>query len=229
MSLVALTGLLAGALHVVSGPDHLTAVAPLAAASARSPWRAGFRWAWGHSLGVGLVGILFYQLRSVVAWEQFSSWAERLVGVTLCGIGVWTLRRAFSRRLHAHTHRHGEDQHVHLHFHADGTAHPPTQTGPHAHSHAAFGIGTLHGLAGSSHFFAVLPTLALPGMVQVVVYLSAYAVGTVLAMAGFAELVGRLIAATSRFGLVPYRLGLGALSLTAVGTGAYWIWSTGAV
>ena len=227
MSLVALTGFLAGSLHVISGPDHLTAVAPLAAASASAPWRSGLRWACGHSLGVVLIGFILYAFRSALPIEAYSDWAERLVGVTLCGIGLWTLRRALSRRLHIHTHAHGDDQHVHFHLHSARTSHPPTVSSAHAHAHAAFGIGTLHGLAGSSHFFAVIPTLALPGMTEVVIYLSTYTVGTILAMAGFAELVGRVVVATSRFGLIPYRMLLGTLALFALGTGVYWIWTTG--
>lgn len=227
MSLVALTGFLAGSLHVVSGPDHLTAVAPLAAASVRASWRSGLRWACGHSLGVVLIGCLFYALRSRLSIEAYSDWAERLVGVTLCGLGLWTLRRALSRRLHVHTHSHGDDHHVHFHLHSERTAHAPASTAPHAHAHAAFGIGTLHGLAGSSHFFAVIPTLALPGMTEVVMYLVSYTLGTMVAMAGFAEVIGRVVQATSRTGLVPYRLLLGALAFSALGTGVYWIWATG--
>jgi hypothetical protein len=229
MSLVALTGFLAGSLHVVSGPDHLTAVAPLAAASSRASWQSGLRWAGGHSLGVVLIGCLLYAFRSSLPLEAYSNWAERLVGVTLCGIGVWTLRRALSRRLHIHTHAHGDSQHVHFHLHSERTAHPPAAATPHAHAHAAFGIGTLHGLAGSSHFFAVLPTLALPSLPEVVIYLTCYTLGTMLAMAGFAELIGRVVTATSRVGLVPYRILLGTLAFSALGTGVYWIWATGRV
>lgn len=227
MSLVAFTGLLAGSLHVVTGPDHLTAVAPLAAASARASWRSGLRWACGHSLGVVMIGCLIYAMRSKLAVEAYSDWAERLVGVTLLVVGLWTLRRALSRRLHVHTHTHGDSQHVHFHLHSKRTAHAPSAASSHAHAHAAFGIGTLHGLAGSSHFFAILPTLALPSVTDVVIYLSAYTLGTMLAMAGFAELIGRVVEATSRAGLVPYRILLGTLAVFALATGAYWIWSTG--
>ena len=31
-----------------------------------------------------------------------------------------------------------------------------------SHAHASFCLGVLHGVAGSSHFFGVLPALALP-------------------------------------------------------------------
>jgi len=55
--LAILTGLLAGGVHVLSGPDHLAAVAPLAVQD-RSAWRSGLRWGLGHSSGVLLVGVL---------------------------------------------------------------------------------------------------------------------------------------------------------------------------
>src|SRR6185369_5509306 len=43
--LTALSGVLAGVFHVLSGPDHLAAVAPLAASGRGRSMRAG--WTWG--------------------------------------------------------------------------------------------------------------------------------------------------------------------------------------
>ena len=39
-----LTGLAAGGTHVVTGPDHMAAVAPLAIDSKRKSWKAGLMW-----------------------------------------------------------------------------------------------------------------------------------------------------------------------------------------
>ncbi|RMF74124.1 MAG: High-affinity nickel transporter, partial [Planctomycetota bacterium] len=41
------SGLLAGTVHVVSGPDHLVAIAPLSASDGRAGWRAGLWWGAG--------------------------------------------------------------------------------------------------------------------------------------------------------------------------------------
>ena len=41
--LLAFAGLSAGGLHVLAGPDHLAAVAPLAADSSRRRWLAGWK------------------------------------------------------------------------------------------------------------------------------------------------------------------------------------------
>ena len=93
-----LTGLIAGAVHVVSGPDHLTAVAPLAVQRPRRAWLPGVRWGLGHSAGVALVGLLSLWLRDLIPVDLLSTWGERLVGVMLFGIGWWALRRALKHR-----------------------------------------------------------------------------------------------------------------------------------
>src|SRR5580765_6930289 len=102
--IAALTGAIAGAVHVWSGPDHLAAIAPLAVRRPRRAWLPGMRWGLGHSAGVGLIGLL-------------SSWGERLVGVMLFGIGLWALHRALRQNVHAHKHEHDGEAHVHLHTH----------------------------------------------------------------------------------------------------------------
>ena len=59
-------GLAAGLLHVFSGPDHLAAVAPLAADERSRPqWRAGLQWGLGHTVGVLLIaGLLLLASRA---------------------------------------------------------------------------------------------------------------------------------------------------------------------
>ncbi len=51
-------------------------------------------------------------------------------------------------------------------------------------------MGVLHGVAGSSHFFGVLPALALPSERAALLYIGAFGVGTVMAMTAFAAAVG---------------------------------------
>ena len=60
------------------------------------------------------------------------------------------------------------------------------------HAHASFCMGVLHGVAGSSHFFGVLPALALPTRARRFIYIGAFGVGTVAAMTAFAAAVGLL-------------------------------------
>jgi hypothetical protein len=51
-------------------------------------------------------------------------------------------------------------------------------------------MGVLHGVAGSSHFFGVLPALALPSESAALMYIGAFGIGTVIAMTAFAAALG---------------------------------------
>lgn len=220
--IAALSGLMAGAVHVWSGPDHLAAVAPLAVRQRQRPWMHGVRWGFGHTTGVALVGLLSLWLRDWLPLELISSWGERLVGLLLIGIGFWALRLALRHNLHAHEHEHDGRRHVHIHVHAHphGHEHPKAHQ---RHTHAAFGIGTLHGLAGSAYFLGVLPMLALPTTAQAVTYLFAFGTGTVLSMAGFSWLMGIVTARWAANSVKVYRGMLGACAAAAMITGVAWL------
>lgn len=220
MLTVALLGLLAGSLHVVAGPDHLAAVAPIVAEGRRRSWLPGLVWGLGHATGVAVVGVLALLLREALPVELLSAWGERLVGVVLIAIGVWGLRRA--ARHHVHLHRHQHDGETHTHVHVHGEPHPEQSETTHRHSHAAVGVGILHGIAGSSHFFGILPALALPTRLASAVYLLGFAFGTVAAMTGFASLVG-LVARRLGEGKRFYPAFVRSLSFLAIVVGGYWL------
>ena len=78
--LVLLTGFTAGALHVVSGPDHLAVVAPLVSENPSKGFQLGFRWGLGHGLGVVILGLLGFLIKEWVDVESWSTSAEALVG-----------------------------------------------------------------------------------------------------------------------------------------------------
>jgi len=216
-----LTGLLAGALHVWSGPDHLAAIAPLALQQQRRPWLVGVRWGIGHSTGVAIVGALSLALREILPVERLSAWGERLVGVMLIAIGLWGIRRALTVQVHLHRHVHDGNEHAHAHVHAD---HAPHETPPaHVHTHAAVGIGVLHGLAGSSHFLGILPALALPTMAAAAGYVGAFGVGTIVSMGAFAGMMGVLARRPAFHGQQAYRALLITCSIAAIGVGIAWL------
>lgn len=210
----ALAGLLAGSLHVLSGPDHLAAVAPLAVDVRRRAWITGLRWGTGHAAGVVFVGILSLLMRGLLPLESISHWCERLVGVLLIAVGCWGIRKAM--RIHAHEHNHDGKQHVHLHVHGKGS---PERL----HNHTAFGIGTLHGLAGSSHFLGVLPAMAFENVSDAIIYLSAFGVGSIAAMTLFSSAIATLAVRFSLRTVVGYRTMMYACSGTAVVVGSYWL------
>ena len=182
--LTVMTGVLAGFFHVLSGPDHLAAVAPIAVADRARGWIAGWTWGLGHACGVVTVAAIAVVLRDTLPpIEAVSAWSERLVGAALIGVGFWALRRGIKLRSAAHAHGQASHHHVHV------------QRGPGwlrrlSHVHASFCFGVLHGIAGSSHFFGVLPALALPSRGAALTYIAAFAVGTVFAMTAFAAAAG---------------------------------------
>lgn len=89
------TGFAAGSVHVLTGPDHLAAVAPLSLDSKKSNWLVGFKWGLGHSAGVILVGVLALLFRELIPIDLISSYSERFVGVILIGIGLWGIKKVF--------------------------------------------------------------------------------------------------------------------------------------
>ena len=49
--------------HVLTGPDHLSAISQLTAGSETTRWRAaglGLRWGLGHSTGLGIIAAVFF-------------------------------------------------------------------------------------------------------------------------------------------------------------------------
>jgi hypothetical protein len=224
MLVSALAGVMAGLVHVLSGPDHLAAVAPIASNQRRAPWVAGALWGLGHSSGVLMVGLLALWLRDWLPVDAVSSWSERAVGVVLIAIGLWGLHRALGRHLHAHPHAHGSISHDHAHVHAvSQRADGHHRTSRHTHTHAAFLVGVLHGLAGSSHLLGVLPALALPGMAASIGYLTGYGGGTVIGMTGFASAIGWISARGRLRGDTAPRWLLSACSILALVVGAAWL------
>lgn len=216
-----INGLLAGSFHVVSGPDHLVAVTPLAA---RSPMRAiavGAWWGAGHAVGAALLGGIGALARAAIDVDFLSSWAEFLVGGVLCGVGIWASIQARKLVIHRHGHHHegeGDAEHAHVHAHLGEPTHDKATHKSH-HRSTSFGVGVLHGAAGTGHLLGVLPSLALPPM-SAAVYLAAYGLSAIAAMTLFSAVIG----------LVGKRLPPGGLrwflylsGVAAIGLGIYWM------
>ena len=215
--LTVLTGALAGLFHVLAGPDHLAAVAPIAVESRRRGWIAGWTWGIGHASGVVLVAFAAILLRDALPpIDLISAWSERVVGAALIGVGIWALRRSARIGPGQHVHPNGSGAHDHLHVHAG-----PRWIQRLGHAHASFCLGVLHGFAGSSHFFGVLPALALPTRSAAVAYIVAFGVGTVGAMTAFAAGVS-LAGSTARQHHAS-RLVLTAAAVAAIVVGGIWL------
>lgn len=214
--LTIVTGALAGFFHVLSGPDHLAAVAPIAVADRQRSWVAGWTWGVGHAAGVVAVALLAVLLRDMLPpIDAISAWSERIVGGALIAVGLWALRSGLRVRPGAHAH--GATAHDHLHVHAG-----PAWLRRVGHAHASFFLGVLHGVAGSSHFFGVLPALALPTLSASVAYIAAFGAGTVLAMTAFAAAVGAGSMRT-RTGESAHRAMMLIAALLAIAVGSVWL------
>jgi hypothetical protein len=191
MTFALFAGLAAGLLHVFSGPDHLAAVAPLAADTDRSHWRTGLQWGVGHTIGVLLIACLLLLIREQLPLDAISVYSERLVGVALILVGGWGVWKA-------------------------------SRSGfkPHSHAGASFGMGALHGLAGSSHLFGVLPALAFATRIEAALYLTGFGAGAIIGMTAFSAIMGLL---SSRFSRRHSSGLLYASSAAALVIGGFWL------
>jgi len=194
--LALIAGLTAGFFHVLAGPDHLAAVAPLAVDGDRAAWRAGFSWGLGHTAGVMLVGLLLLAFRELIPVAALSAVSERVVGVALVGVGLWGLWRA--RTAHAHGHQH-------------------LPAAP------SFAMGTLHGLAGSSHLYGVLPSLMFATRADAVSYLGGFGAGAIGAMTAFSTIIGFAASSVGQSQATVRRAVLYAASTAAVVVGGVWL------
>jgi hypothetical protein len=215
----ALAGVLAGMMHVASGPDHLVAVAPLAIRKPGLGFRIGTAWGLGHATGALSLGMLGVLGRAFIDIGRLSRWSEVLVGGVLIAIGIWSLLQSRNVVLHRHPHAHGSPSAQHEHLHVHGTDEPHTRLAHKHHKRSAFAVGVLHGAAGTGHLLAVIPALALSAS-DGISYLIGYGLAAVLAMAAFGALMG----------LIGHRLspkwlqrGMQTLGGAAIVLGVFWV------
>lgn len=232
------TGIVAAMAHVLAGPDHLAAVTPLAIEAKKKSWLIGMAWGIGHTLGILIIGVLFLLFREVIPVEKISEHSEQIVGVMLILIGSWAIWKAHNSRKHAHPHVHKSDkgEFMHIHEHDHHNQHDHSNPEAHRHDHVkqhkqniitSLGIGIFHGVAGVSHLFAILPTLALPGRLDAVLYLSGFGLGTIAAMIIFSAVLGFVSLRTSSRGrLNAFRILRIVGGIAAIVVGVWWIIST---
>lgn len=201
-----LAGIAAGLLHVFSGPDHLAAVAPLASARERGHWLTGLQWGFGHTLGVVLIAMLLLLLKERLPLDAISAYSERVVGLSLIAIGGWGLYRAWVLRCSG----------------AEVLGCSGAQVQSHTHAGTSFSMGAIHGLAGSSHLFGVLPALAFPSRASSMLYLAGFGLGAIAGMTTFSAAVGLLSSKFNRRSR-SYSGFLYASSAVALVVGGVWL------
>lgn len=154
MTLPLLLTLYAGFTHAFE-TDHLLAVSNIVSSRNKTihAVKDGMFWGFGHTSTIFFIGILILLLKFQVAPHYFN-YFEALVGVMLIGLGFYRMVKWFKEKkpkLHTHQHTHA-DGHIHAHTHIHTIDKPS-----HEHTHfPAYGIGLVHGLAGSGSLMLVV-------------------------------------------------------------------------
>jgi high-affinity nickel permease len=188
--LVALGIALVLGLRHASDPDHLVAVTSLVAADrgdTRGAARLGAWWGTGHAAMLILIGLpLIFFKSALPAWLENA--AEKAVGVVIVLLALRVIAKWIRGDYRSTAHAHVEEQETDV-AHERRFRHLRRGTGS-AHQHKpvrtprqAFGIGVLHGLAGTGAV-VVLLIAALPSQLEAAAALALFAPMTVVSMVG---------------------------------------------
>jgi len=172
--LVALYG---GLLHAFE-PDHILAVTNIVSQRTKllPALKDGIFWGLGHTSTIFLVGIIMIVFKVNIPEGTFS-YFEAAVGLMLIIVAAYRLyiflrdeQTAISFHKHQHEHA-GENKHLHTHIHLKGK---------HLHK-ASYGIGIVHGLAGSGTLVVLIMT-QIESVVNSILYLVIFGLGTLVGM-----------------------------------------------
>ncbi|CAI5746433.1 unnamed protein product [Peronospora destructor] len=84
-----LSGILFGLIHVLTGPDHLSALATLSAGSSWRSFALGLRWGCGHSIGLIVMAIIFIALDGKLDFTVLNVVTDVVVGVLMIALGIY--------------------------------------------------------------------------------------------------------------------------------------------
>lgn len=203
MTVALLSGAASGASHAVTGPDHLLSLGPAVLRAPRRASRIGLSWGAGHALGTLLLALPLLLLAELVELSFLSKVGDRLAGFALLVTAAWSWRSARARE------------------HADSST--VANAGANVAASATqspLWVGLVHGLTGASALLLVLPSAFGGGTLRAAVYLVAFAIGSMLAMAALTHALGRVGGALEpRWVQVAQR----ALSLGALLLGGVWL------
>jgi ABC-type nickel/cobalt efflux system permease component RcnA len=145
----------------------------------------GTFWGLGHGFSILLVGTLVLSLRYAIPAKYFQS-MEAMVGIMIIGLGLFRLYQFFRQnrwRIHSHEHSHDGSTHRHIHIHAE-------EGNGHRHLHRiSFGVGIIHGLAGSGALI-VVAMAAMKTIGSSLLFLITFSVGCIGGMMVAAGILG---------------------------------------
>lgn len=156
MTAAALAGIGFGALHAVTGPDHVLSLVPEAVARPRGAWRAGLSWGAGHGLATAVWFALAALVASGIDGERMAAASDRIAGAALALMGAFAIVRSLRSR--------------------------QAPVGP-SHARNSFLVGTIHGFTGAAALLLLLPAVAAEGMTRAG-WIAGFAAGSAIAMAG---------------------------------------------
>ncbi len=141
----------AGFMHAFEA-DHLLAVSNIVSRrnDIRLSIKDGIFWGLGHASTIFCIGILMILFKAGIS-AQYFHYFEALVGVMLIALALYRLMKFFrSKRIviQVHPHEHGGELHPHVHVGSATKYH-------HTHS-LAYGVGVIHGLAGSGALIVIV-------------------------------------------------------------------------
>ena len=154
-------GLLLGCLHALEA-DHIVTVTNLVLNkdSLKNSLRLALQWGLGHSLTLTILAILVFSLDTAFM-ALMSTSAEQMVGATMIFLGVIV----FFQELKQNSKLKGFD-HKDVKF-----------SGP-----LLFGVGVLHGVAGSTSIFLLIPVALTKSISGVFSYVGLFCLGMILTM-----------------------------------------------
>jgi nickel/cobalt transporter (NicO) family protein len=154
-------GLLLGCLHALEA-DHIVTVSNLVLnkGSLKKSMQLALQWAFGHSFTLLVLTGLVFSLNSAFM-ALMSTSAEQMVGATMIFIGMVVFVQELKQgdRMKKWGHRHSNFS-----------------------GSALFGMGVLHGIAGSASIFLLIPVALTKSLFSVFSYVGLFCCGMILTM-----------------------------------------------
>jgi len=163
MATALLYGASSGALHAVTGPDHVLSLGPVALKRPGRSFQVGLTWGVGHPLGTLLLALPLLLSSRLVHLPTLAGLGDRLAGLALLAMASWSLWSA--RR---HSARAAAD------------------------TRSPFLVGTLHGATGAGGLLLVVPMLLGAELSHALAFLLTFSLGSSLAMACLTAAIGKL-------------------------------------
>ena len=162
-----------GLLHAIEA-DHVLAVTNIVS-QRNKIWPAlmdGIYWGLGHTSTIFLIGIVMIMLKVNIPDSSFS-YFEAAVGLMLILVASYRLYIFFrDGHIHKHEKEHaGVNNHSHIHVHPKGDNLHKT----------SYGIGLVHGLAGSGALVVLVMT-QINSMANSLLYLVIFGIGSIVGM-----------------------------------------------